>query len=160
MFYVIETIRASTVQLGNDVGFNWKPTVNQDDLNIVVKLLDKAGNVVSSGTGGIGYLSVPNPSLWWPFSMVKNDDDAGYLYTLMVSLQDQTKSDVDVYRLKVGIRHLHWDNSTFTINGKPFYFRGFGRHEDFNVGIYLRSFSLAYSIRLNYSLMLSYIRVI
>lgn len=40
---------------------------------------------------------------------------------------------MDVYRLKVGIRSLHWDNTSFSINGKPFYFRGFGRHEDFDV---------------------------
>jgi hypothetical protein len=36
----------------------------------------------------------------------------------------------DVYRLPVGIRKLAWSNTSVTINGKPIYIRGFGRHED------------------------------
>jgi beta-glucuronidase len=36
----------------------------------------------------------------------------------------------DVYRLRVGIRKVEWSNTNVTINGKPIYFRGFGRHED------------------------------
>ncbi|CAG7787103.1 unnamed protein product, partial [Allacma fusca] len=39
----------------------------------------------------------------------------------------------DVYRLKVGIRTVSWTEKQFLINNKPFYFRGFGRHEDFDV---------------------------
>ncbi|ODM98568.1 Beta-glucuronidase [Orchesella cincta] len=133
VIYNIETVRASAALFHNDVNFGWIPTVNQDGLSIVVRLEDKSGNIVATGTHGIGYLSVPNATLWWPFSMVKKDEQAGYLYTMVVSLQNLAKLDVDVYRLKIGIRHLAWDNTTFTINGKPFYFRGFGRHEDFDV---------------------------
>lgn len=40
---------------------------------------------------------------------------------------------IDVYRLKVGIRSLAWNEKQFLINGKPIYFRGFGRHEDSDV---------------------------
>ncbi|KAG8231746.1 hypothetical protein J437_LFUL012024 [Ladona fulva] len=39
----------------------------------------------------------------------------------------------DVYRMPIGIRTLKWTNSNFLINGKPFYFRGFGKHEDSNI---------------------------
>jgi len=31
----------------------------------------------------------------------------------------------------VGIRSVKWDTTQFYINDRPFYFRGFGRHEDF-----------------------------
>jgi beta-glucuronidase len=39
----------------------------------------------------------------------------------------------DVYRLKFGIRSIEYGGNYFKINGKPFYFRGFGRHEDYSV---------------------------
>lgn len=84
VLYVIETIRATLMQLNNDVSWAVSPSVHQDDLAIAVRLEDKSGNTVASGTGGIGYLAVPNATLWWPFSMVKRDEDAGYLYTLVV----------------------------------------------------------------------------
>lgn len=85
VLYVIDTVRAPAIQFHNDVSFGWTPTVQQDELNIVVRLEDKAGKTVASGTGGIGYLSVPNATLWWPFTMVENDHEAGYLYSLVVS---------------------------------------------------------------------------
>lgn len=40
---------------------------------------------------------------------------------------------IDVYRLKIGVRSLQWNAREFLINGKPIYFRGFGRHEDSDV---------------------------
>ncbi|KAJ4432164.1 hypothetical protein ANN_20780 [Periplaneta americana] len=43
----------------------------------------------------------------------------------------------DVYRLPVGIRKVEWNNTSVTINGKPIYIRGFGRHEDSAVCWYL-----------------------
>lgn len=90
VLYDIETFKASVAaQLHNDVGY--APTVLQDELSIVVRLEDKTGITVASGTGGMGYLSVPNATLWWPFSMVKRDEDAGYLYTLVVSKGSCTK---------------------------------------------------------------------
>ena len=35
--------------------------------------------------------------------------------------------------LPVGIRTVRIDGSRFLINDEPFYFRGFGKHEDLNV---------------------------
>ena len=37
---------------------------------------------------------------------------------------------VDAYTLAVGIRTVEVDGTRFLINGEPFYFRGFGKHED------------------------------
>ena len=40
---------------------------------------------------------------------------------------------VDSYMLPVGIRTVRVEGTQFLINGEPFYFRGFGKHEDLNV---------------------------
>ncbi len=37
---------------------------------------------------------------------------------------------MDAYSLAVGIRTVEVDGARFLINGEPFYFRGFGKHED------------------------------
>ena len=95
----------------------------------VVDVLDKKGNKVASGNGLSGSITVPNATLWWPYTM---DDNPGYLYTLRVSLEDNKKT-TDVYYLKVGIRTIQVKETKFLINGKDFYFRGFGKHEDANV---------------------------
>ena len=38
-----------------------------------------------------------------------------------------------MYRIPVGIRTVKVDGLLFLINGKKFYFKGFGMHEDYNV---------------------------
>jgi beta-glucuronidase len=76
-----------------------------------------------------GSITISNATLWWPFATNANP---GYQYTLKVSLIDSAKT-IDVYYLKVGIRTVEVKGSSFLINGKPFYFRGFGKHEDSNV---------------------------
>jgi beta-glucuronidase len=127
---------------------------------VSLQLIDKQGTVVATGASASGTLQVPNAKLWWPYTMMTNASDAGYLYTLQVrfmrcyhqqqiqksyvvssnvlnsnvplkvSLQGTAK---DVYRLKVGIRSVKWSATSFLINDRPFYFTGFGRHEDFYV---------------------------
>ena len=54
----------------------------------------------------------------------------GYLYDLAVELWGGGDGPVDVYSLAVGIRTVEIDGARFLINGEPFYFRGFGKHED------------------------------
>lgn len=56
---------------------------------------------------------------------------------LQVFLADESGEVIDVYRLKIGVRSLHWNSREFLINGKPIYFRGFGRHEDSDVCFHL-----------------------
>ena len=95
----------------------------------VVDVLDKNDNKVASGKGLKGSITVPNATLWWPYTM---DENSGYLYTLRIQLQTNGKT-TDVYYLKVGIRTIQAKDAKFLINGKEFYFRGFGKHEDANV---------------------------
>lgn len=86
-----------------------------------VRLQDASGAVVAEGSGAQGSLSVPNATLWQP--------GAAYLYELMVEIADG-QSVVDAYMLAVGIRTVAVRGTQFLINGEPFYFTGFGKHED------------------------------
>ncbi len=84
-----------------------------------VRLLDASGRCVAEATGSKGRLAVHRPRLWQP--------GKPYLYTLEVSLPG---AEPDLYRLQSGIRTVTTGKGTLKINGKPFYFRGFGKHED------------------------------
>ncbi len=53
----------------------------------------------------------------------------GYLYELDVELWGDGAL-VDAYTLAVGIRTVEVDGTRFLINGEPFHFHGFGKHED------------------------------
>jgi beta-glucuronidase len=89
-----------------------------------VRLRDAESAVVASAEGTDGALRVPRPELWGP--------GRGYLYDLEVELVDDN-GVVDRYTLPVGIRTVRVEGTRFLINGEPFYFRGFGKHEDLHV---------------------------
>jgi beta-glucuronidase len=94
---------------------------DRDRLDIHLTLVDAAGREVARGSGPEGTLHVDEVRPWRP--------GEGYLYELTVELRDRTAL-VDSYPLAVGIRTVEVDGTRFLINGEPFYFRGFGRHED------------------------------
>ncbi|CAL4070156.1 unnamed protein product, partial [Meganyctiphanes norvegica] len=94
-----------------------------------LKLVDLQGQHVTSAMGCIGSIKVVNASLWWPYLM---DPNPGYQYTLKVTVSDAS-GNLDVYHQKVGIREMGWNSTTLTINGKPAYLRGFGKHEDSDI---------------------------
>jgi beta-glucuronidase len=86
-----------------------------------VVLRDADGEVVAVGAGAEGELRVDDAELWGP--------GHGYLHELTVELV--AGDDVlDRYRQPVGIRSVQVAGNRFLINGEPFYFRGFGMHED------------------------------
>jgi beta-glucuronidase len=89
--------------------------------SVRVRLADADGEVVATGDGTSGSLLVPDVVLWQP--------GAAYLYDLTVELQDGDRL-VDTYRLPVGVRTVEVHGHEFLINGEPFYFTGFGKHED------------------------------
>jgi len=91
--------------------------------------LTKIGKRFRIVRGFNGTITLPNATLWWPYT---SNPNPGYQYTLKVSLMDTGKT-IDTYYLKIGIRTIEVKGSSFLINGKPFYFRGFGKHEDANV---------------------------
>jgi beta-glucuronidase len=91
------------------------------DGDVRVVLRDAEGAEVARGSGADGELSVPEPRLWRP--------GEGYLYELTAELWDGSAL-VDSYPLPVGLRTVEVRGTQFLINGEPFSFRGFGRHED------------------------------
>ena len=84
-------------------------------------LTDATGVEVARASGPEGVLRVREARLWQPGD--------GYLYQLTVELR-HGDGLVDSYPLAVGIRTVEVDRTRLLINGEPFYFRGFGRHED------------------------------
>jgi beta-glucuronidase len=82
------------------------------------------GREVASATGPEAVLRVPDAMLWQP--------GKGYLYQLQVELVEGEQL-LDQYVLPVGIRTVRVEGKQFLINGEPFYFKGFGMHEDHEV---------------------------
>ncbi len=85
-------------------------------------LRDAEGAVVATADGAEGGLEVPDVHPWAPGD--------GYLYDLQVALLSAGDEVADVYHQSVGVRTVEVRGSEFLINGEPFYFKGFGKHED------------------------------
>ena len=94
---------------------------NPDKGAVRVELRSAEGVVVAEGSGGAGALDVDRPRLWQPGNP--------YLYELRIELNGDGRL-LDCYTLPIGIRTVRVDGTRFLINEEPFYFRGFGRHED------------------------------
>ena len=96
----------------------------REGLSVVARLRDEDGEIVAEADGAAAELRVPDARLWQP--------GAAYLYELWVELLDG-EDVVDRYTLPVGIRTIRVDGHRFLINDEPFYFKGFGMHEDHTV---------------------------
>ena len=91
------------------------------EMGVRVRALDAAGNQVATAEGSKGTLSIEATTLWQP--------GAAYLYDLVVELFDGDEL-IDSYTEPFGVRTVEVRGTQFLINGKPFYFTGFGKHED------------------------------
>lgn len=86
---------------------------------VEVSAFDAQGNLAASAEGAKGELVIPDAVLWEP--------GKPYLYELEI------RAGEDLYTIPVGIRTVRVTEKEFLINGKPFYFRGFGKHEDSDI---------------------------
>lgn len=89
---------------------------------VEVDLVDEEGVVVATSSGDHGEVRVEGAKLWRPRN--------AYLYRLDVRLLDAHGSTLDEYHVNVGIRTIHVQGTQIYINNEPFYFTGFGKHED------------------------------
>jgi len=89
--------------------------------DVEVAVLDARGDIVAQGSGASGELRVPDVKIWNP--------GEGYLYRLQVTLSEGGQTH-DSYTEPFGIRRVEVRDGRFLINEKPFYFKGFGKHED------------------------------
>ena len=92
------------------------------DVRTVLRDAERAE--VAGATGATGALTVADVHPWKP--------GEGYLYELVVELVGGSEV-IDAYSVPVGVRTVEVRGREFLINGEPFYFRGFGRHEDIPV---------------------------
>ncbi|KAG8184932.1 hypothetical protein JTE90_017785 [Oedothorax gibbosus] len=93
-----------------------------------VHVINKEEKVVASQVNCSNVIVIKNPKLWWPNTM---HSDYGYMYKLHVIIK--YNNIVDEYYQPFGIRTVTVTKTQFLINGKPFYFMGFGKHEDSNI---------------------------
>jgi len=89
---------------------------------ILVSLWNK-GEKILEMEGERGTLIVEDAKFWEPSNP--------YLYNFKVELFNDNLEDC--YSLKVGIRTVEVKGSKFLLNGKPIYFKGFGKHEDADI---------------------------
>ena len=81
-----------------------------------VEVFDREGNLAAQAEGTQGVLEIKDVHLWQPLK--------AYLYDVKVTFGE------DVYTLPYGVRTVRVEGTKFLINEKPFYFKGYGRHED------------------------------
>lgn len=81
-----------------------------------VQVYDKKGNLAAESEGLKGVLKIRDVTLWQPLH--------AYLYEVKVTFGE------DVYTLPYGVRTVRVEGTKFLINEKPFYFKGYGKHED------------------------------
>lgn len=103
------------------VDYSVKLTGGHATGEVSVRVLDQEGREVGAASGTEGTVEIPGVVLWRP--------GKGYLYRLEVEVGDGTQR-LDHYSQTFGVRTVAVRGNQFLINGEPFYFRGFGMHED------------------------------
>lgn len=101
---------------GNKGFIDYKIEIAGGDGEPEIRVYDKEGQLVAAGKGCEGRLTIEDVQLWMPLKP--------YLYDVKVSCGE------DVYTLPFGIRTVRVEGKKFLINDRPFYFKGYGKHED------------------------------
>ena len=112
--------------------------IGEADIN--VSIIDEDNNIVATSKGKNGQVVIKDVKLWEPMN--------AYLYKLKVDLVKDNIL-IDTYSEEFGVRTVEVKEGKFLINNKPFYFKGFGKHEDshvngrgFNEAINVKDFNL------------------
>jgi len=112
--YIKDITLVPTVKDGNAHVHYQIETVGEGNVNLTIR--DEEGNTVATAKGCDGSFVIESATLWEPLH--------AYLYTAEVRFGE------DVYTEPFGVRTVEVRGKEFLINGKPFYFKGFGKHED------------------------------
>ncbi|MGG7178427.1 beta-glucuronidase [Clostridium paraputrificum] len=86
-----------------------------------VRIINEDDSVVAESTGLKGRIIINDVKLWEPMN--------AYLYKLKIDLVENEEL-IDTYTENFGVRTVTVEDGKFLINKKPFYFKGFGKHED------------------------------
>ncbi len=104
---------------GRDGIVHYQVEASDVSASVSIRVLDRAGNALAFSEGAKGTVTIENAAFWSP--------DNPALYAL------EAQADGDIYRQPFGIRTVKVEGKQFLLNGKPFYFTGFGKHEDSNL---------------------------
>jgi beta-glucuronidase len=123
----VSDVTVTTTGIAGEVGtVDYEVAVAGDgEHSVRVVVRDAGGAEVARADGAQGTVRIPGVRLWRP--------GAGYLYTLEAAVLGAGGEVVDVYPQPFGVRTVAVDGPRFLINGEPFHFTGFGKHEDFPV---------------------------
>lgn len=121
----VEDITVNTTFEGNigKVAYNVVVSNYKSNYKIKVSIYDK-GCLVGEYLGIDGEIKISDVKLWQP--------KKAYLYKMVVEVLDE-ESVIDAYNLEIGVRTVELRDGQLHINGKPFYFNGFGKHEDSDI---------------------------
>lgn len=89
--------------------------------NVRVTILDASERTCVEHSTLSGTVTLKDVHLWQPLN--------AYLYQLKVELFHNGEL-LDVYYERFGVRSVEVTHGQFLINNQPFYFKGFGKHED------------------------------
>lgn len=118
----IEDITVVTDIEGQTGIINYQVAVaGNQSAQVEISVRDEDGVVVGQASGAEGSINVDSAKLWQP--------GAAYLYQFEASVVSGNTT-MDIYSVATGIRTVKVEGSKFLINGEPFYFTGFGKHED------------------------------
>lgn len=95
------------------------------EASVAISVIDENNNIVAKGIGAKGKVEIENVKLWEPMN--------AYLYNLKIDLIDENNEIIDTYEQTFGVRTVKVEDGKFLINNKPFYFKGFGKHEDSHI---------------------------
>lgn len=96
---------------------NWQIDVTGD---VEIYIHNPHGDLISTLHEKNGSCTITDPILWEP--------GIGNLHNFIV--HSNKNGEKDSYQLPFGIREITTTSTEFLINHKPFYFTGFGKHED------------------------------
>jgi beta-glucuronidase len=119
----IRDITITTDLVGDDGRVDYT-VESEGEAEVRVAIQDETGEIIARETGSAGQVTIKNVHLWQPLH--------AYLYTCIVELWQQGQC-IDTYEQPFGVRTVAIADGKFHINGEPFYFKGFGKHEDSHI---------------------------
>ena len=113
----IKDVKIVPIVDGKNANINYVvDTVGVGEVTIII--YDENQKEVGRASGENGNIVIEEVILWKPLD--------AYLYTAKIKFED------DSYEVPFGVRTVEVRGTQFLINGEPFYFKGFGKHEDSN----------------------------
>ena len=118
--FIDTAVSGTTAEVAFRIGWQGQA----DALRVTIEGTGETQEMPVAGTSTRCAIAVSDPRLWSP--------EDPHLYHAHIELLAGGQV-VDAYRQRFGIRTVEIRGEKFLLNGRPFYFKGFGRHEDFPI---------------------------